>query len=56
MSTINITITSVGVQISNAFIPTLGSSVPQWGSVDLICPSVSLSVCTSLCLVVRIDF
>ena len=48
--TITITITSVGVQRHDAFIPTLGSEVPQWGPVNLIFSSVSLYVRMYLCI------
>ena len=48
MININITITSVGVQHSDAFIPTLGSVGLQWGPVAIICLSICLSVCLSV--------
>ena len=34
----------------------MGSEGPQWGSVELICPSVCLSVSLSLCPVARVAF
>ena len=37
-------ISSVGVQRSDVFIPTLGSEGPQWGPVELICMCLYLSV------------
>ena len=37
-------IPSVGVQHRNGFIPTLEPKGPQWGPVELICPSLCLFV------------
>ena len=61
MITITFTITSVGIQCHDAFIPSLGSRGPQWGPVDLTCPylclslyiSVSLSGCPHLFLAIK---
>ena len=39
-----------GVQIRDAFIPALGSKGPQWFPVNLICISVSLSLCLVVCV------
>ena len=41
---VSVLISSVGVQRSNAFIPTLGSEGPQWGLGKIIYLSVSLSL------------
>ena len=46
-------ISSVGVQRHDAFTPTLGSKGSMWGPVELICPSVSLSIRLYLCLSVQ---
>ena len=40
-----INITSVGVQRTNAYIPTLGSEGPQWGKIKPMCPYIYLSPC-----------
>ena len=45
--TVAITITSVRVQHRDEFIPTLRSSIPQWGPVKLMCLSVCLSMSLS---------
>ena len=50
MISFNITITSVGFQRCNAFIPTLGSEGPQWGPVKLMCLSLRLYVWSSALL------
>ena len=50
MITITITITSLGVNFHDAFIPILRSGGPHWGPVKLIRPSVCKSVSLSLCL------
>ena len=50
MINITNTITSVGLHISDPFIPTLGSGGPQWGLFELICPFLCLYVSLSLCL------
>ena len=46
---------SVGVQLHDAFIHTLGSKGPQWGPVELICLYISPSVSTYLCISVSMS-
>ena len=53
MITINITITSLGVQRRDAFIPQSGAKGHQWGPV---CLYVCLSIYLFICLVVRVAF
>ena len=54
MITITITITSLRVQGCYEFIPTLGSEEALWGPVEIIYPSISLFICMSVCLYLRL--
>ena len=48
-------ISSVGVQLHGAFIPTLGYGGPQWAIVELICLSIFPSVCMLVCVSVGLS-
>ena len=45
-----------GVQLCDSFIPTLGYKGPKWVPVELICLSVSMSLCLSVHLVFIVNF